>query len=86
MFHRTMVEVLARVATWAAERHQTRDIVLGGGVFQNEILLGELLQRLRRDGLQPWSAEQVPAGDGGVSLGQATVAAALLAQNAEALA
>jgi hydrogenase maturation protein HypF len=81
MFHRTVIEVLARVAGWAAARHGLGDVVLGGGVFQNEILLAGLEQRLRRDGLRPWRPVQVPPGDGGVSLGQAVVAAARLASN-----
>jgi len=79
MFHRTLIEILARAAGWAAARHELPDIVLGGGVFQNEILLAGLSQRLRRDGLQPWYPTQVPPGDGGVSLGQAAVAAARIA-------
>lgn len=80
MFHRTVIEILARVAGWAAQRQNLADVVLGGGVFQNEILLAGLEQRLRRDGLRPWRPVQVPAGDGGVSLGQAVVAAARLAE------
>jgi len=85
MFHRTLIEVLARAAGWAAGRHGITDIVLGGGVFQNDILLGELTKRLRRDGLQPWCPQQVPPGDGGVSLGQAATAAARLNKQAEAI-
>ncbi len=78
MFHRTLIEILARAAGWAAARHGSNDIVLAGGVFQNGILLEGLANRLRRDGLQPWCPEQIPPGDGGVSLGQAAVAAARL--------
>jgi hydrogenase maturation protein HypF len=82
MFHRTLIELLARAAGWAAARYGILDVVLAGGVFQNEILLGELENRLRRDGLRPWRPEQVPPGDGGVSLGQAAVAAAQLSRSA----
>jgi len=78
MFHRTLIDVLARTAGWAATAAGVQDIVLGGGVFQNEILLSELEQRLTRDGWRTWCPEQVPPGDGGVSLGQAAVAAAQL--------
>lgn len=83
MFHRTLIEIMARTATWAAERHGTRDIILSGGVFQNELLLGELIKRLRRDDLKPWWPQQAPPGDGGVSLGQAAVAAARMARQNE---
>ncbi len=83
MFHRTLIEIMARAAGWAAAQQGTKNIVLSGGVFQNDLLLGELIKRLRRDDLQPWWPQQAPPGDGGVSLGQAAVAAARLAQQNE---
>jgi len=86
MFHRTLIELLARAAGWAAEQQGTRNVVLSGGVFQNELLLGELTKRLQRDNLQPWWPQQVPPGDGGVSLGQAAVAAARMASLNEGMA
>jgi hydrogenase maturation protein HypF len=81
-FHRTLIELLARAAGWAAARHGVGEVVLAGGVFQNEILLAGLEDRLQGDGLRPWRPEQVPPGDGGVSLGQAAVAAARLSRSA----
>jgi hydrogenase maturation protein HypF len=56
---------------------QTEDIdtvVLSGGVFQNELLLGDL-KRLLPESLQIWTNHAVPANDGGISLGQAALAA-----------
>ncbi len=76
MFHRTLIEILARAAIWAAAANGLTDVVLSGGVFQNMVLLGGLVERLSAAGLQPLVPEQVPPGDGGVSLGQAAVAAA----------
>ncbi len=77
MFHRTLIEILALTAGWAAAKNDTAYVVLAGGVFQNEILLGELEQRLRQDGLHPLRPLNLPPGDGAVSLGQAAIAAAL---------
>jgi len=49
---------------------------LSGGVFQNRILLEQVAGRLGAAGLRVLSHRQVPANDGGLSLGQAVVAAA----------
>jgi hydrogenase maturation protein HypF len=51
-------------------------VALSGGVFQNRILLEQVAGRLAAVGLRVLSHRQVPANDGGLSLGQAVVAAA----------
>jgi hydrogenase maturation protein HypF len=50
-------------------------VVLSGGVFQNELLLSDLKLRLEAEQLRIWTNHVVPPGDGGISLGQAAVAA-----------
>jgi hydrogenase maturation protein HypF len=55
--------------------HGLDTVVLSGGVFQNELLL-EDLKSLSADGpLQMWTNHAVPPNDGGISLGQAALAA-----------
>ena len=51
-------------------------IALSGGVFQNATLMREVVARLKAKGLTIYSPARVPANDGGLSLGQALVAAA----------
>ena len=53
-----------------------RTVVVSGGVFQNRVLLEQLLMRLERDGFSVLTHRQVPANDGGLALGQAAIAAA----------
>jgi hydrogenase maturation protein HypF len=53
-----------------------RTVALSGGVFQNRILLEQLTRRLQHDGFDVLQQRQVPTNDGGLSLGQAVVAAA----------
>ena len=53
-------------------------VVLSGGTFQNLRLLGSLRQRLEHAGYRVLSHRLVPPNDGGVSYGQAAVAAATL--------
>ncbi|MGB9491077.1 MAG: carbamoyltransferase HypF [Terriglobales bacterium] len=55
--------------------HQVDVIVLSGGVFQNELLIEDLKAEVGNTGLQLWTNHAVPANDGGISLGQAALAA-----------
>jgi hydrogenase maturation protein HypF len=50
------------------------NILLGGGCFQNRILLELLAECLEKKGLNVFTAEQVPVNDGGIALGQVYVA------------
>lgn len=51
-------------------------VALSGGVFQNRILLEQVAARLGASGFRVLWHRQVPANDGGLSLGQAVIAAA----------
>jgi hydrogenase maturation protein HypF len=50
-------------------------VALSGGVFQNALLLNRVERLLRERDLLVYTNQQVPANDGGISLGQALVAA-----------
>ncbi len=58
-----------------SRRHILDTVVLSGGVFQNELLLEDLKSLLANGPLQVWTNHAVPPNDGGISLGQATLAA-----------
>ena len=58
-----------------------RTVALSGGVFQNQWLATTLVRRLTGDGFEVHTNQKVPANDGGISYGQAAVAAARLAGN-----
>jgi hydrogenase maturation protein HypF len=62
------------VATLAGEQG-IDTVVLSGGVFQNELLLDDLKGFLEPEHLRIWTNNVVPANDGGISLGQAALAA-----------
>jgi len=51
-------------------------IVLSGGVFQNRLLLEQLMARLQAKRHNVLTHRTVPANDGGLALGQAVIAAA----------
>jgi hydrogenase maturation protein HypF len=74
-FHEGFAEVLARVARLIAAKTGVNIVCLSGGSFQNVFLLEQLKRRLEGDGLNVFTHSEVPCGDGGLSLGQALVAA-----------
>ncbi len=57
-----------------AAEHSVDTAVLSGGVFQNQLLLNELHRR-SAGRLRLWTNHVVPPNDGGISLGQAALAA-----------
>lgn len=77
-FHNGLADVLARVAIRAAGEHDLRTVALSGGTFQNRLLAGAVTDRLEAAGLEVLSHRRVPPNDGGISLGQAVVAGAVL--------
>jgi len=66
---------VATAAQQLCAAHATDTIVLSGGVFQNELLLADLKSQLQPSGIAIWTNHAVPANDGGISLGQAALAA-----------
>jgi hydrogenase maturation protein HypF len=52
------------------------EVALSGGVWQNITLLRRTLSLLDKDGFRVYIHREVPANDGGLSLGQAVIAAA----------
>jgi hydrogenase maturation protein HypF len=74
-FQRGIAEGLCDAAVTLCRAHNTDTIVLSGGVFQNELLLRDLIDLLGPNELRIWTNHIVPANDGGISLGQAALAA-----------
>jgi hydrogenase maturation protein HypF len=75
-FHLGFCTAVAALAADLARAAGLDHVALSGGVFQNCLVLEGVSERLREQGLTPISHLQVPANDGGLSLGQAVIAAA----------
>ena len=73
-FHNGLVRTFADLAGRLREETALTRVCLSGGCFQNRCLLEGLLGALAADGFDVFSHRDVPAGDGGLSLGQALVA------------
>jgi hydrogenase maturation protein HypF len=74
-FHETVAAFTVEVCRRVHEAGGPRDVVLCGGVMQNARLVGRLLERLAEAGLATHIHREIPPNDGGMSLGQAVIAA-----------
>jgi hydrogenase maturation protein HypF len=74
-FHEGLVEVFTETAVLLRDRAGLERVCLSGGTFNNVYLARRLENRLSECGFQVYAHRQVPCGDGGLSLGQALVAA-----------
>ncbi len=74
LFHATVAAGLAEWAMFAVDREKLAKMAVGGGCAANAILLDALRRRLTAAGIEVLEARAVPAGDGGLALGQAWIA------------
>jgi hydrogenase maturation protein HypF len=74
-FHDTVAGIVLEVSGRLAEGTGAGHVLLSGGVFQNVYLLSRLLAGFRQRKLKALIHREVPANDGGISLGQAYFAA-----------
>jgi hydrogenase maturation protein HypF len=79
-FHNALARAAAAACLRIAERAALDTAVLSGGVFQNRLLLERTAELLSAAGLRVLTPVRLPPNDGGVSYGQAAVAAALAAE------
>ncbi|MFI5103120.1 MAG: carbamoyltransferase HypF [Terriglobales bacterium] len=77
-FHNGLVEGFVQLATLLREKSALHRVCLSGGTFHNIYLSERLEARLSEAGFEVFTQKEVPSGDGGLSLGQALVAAARL--------
>ncbi len=74
-FHNGLVQTFAEIAEALRSKRGLSRVCLSGGTFHNVYLTEHLEAELANRGFEVFSQHDVPAGDGGLSLGQALVAA-----------
>jgi hydrogenase maturation protein HypF len=74
-FHHGVAALIEAGCLLMRERHGLDTVALSGGVFQNLLLLRATVARLEARGFRVLLHARVPCNDGGISLGQALVAA-----------
>ena len=75
-FHNGLAALIEGGCVLLREQFGLNTVALSGGVFQNLLLLGGTVTRLEARGFTVLTHSRVPCNDGGISLGQAVVAAA----------
>jgi hydrogenase maturation protein HypF len=74
-FHNTVARLTQDVCSRIRQESGLDTVALSGGCFQNRLLLIKVIVLLRKSGFKVLAHRQVPANDGGISLGQAVIAA-----------
>ena len=74
-FHHGLAEAVRETVQRISGGTSIRSVVLSGGVWQNLTLLRRTLSLLRESDFEVYIHREVPANDGGLSLGQAAIAA-----------
>lgn len=74
-FHQMVAQLSQTAARQARGYHRLSKVVLSGGVWQNRTLLIRTAGLLEQDGFEVLIHQAVPPNDGGLSLGQAAIAA-----------
>ncbi|HEY9830664.1 MAG TPA: carbamoyltransferase HypF [Stenomitos sp.] len=77
-FHKGLAKAIVDLVNHLSCQQEIQQVVLTGGVFQNQILLEQVSHRLEKKGITVLSHHLVPPNDGGLSLGQAVIVAAQL--------
>jgi hydrogenase maturation protein HypF len=75
-FHNGVAAAIVAACQAIRDRHGLHAVALSGGVFQNLLLTTTVTSQLRDLGFTVFTHGRVPCNDGGISLGQAVVAAA----------
>jgi len=80
-FHNTIVVALLEMAKAARESTKLNTVALSGGVFCNRYLINRLVNLLKQNGFCVLLNQNVSSNDGGISLGQAAIAARFISDN-----
>jgi hydrogenase maturation protein HypF len=75
-FHNGLACTIVEVCGAIRDRHGLSTVALSGGVFQNVLLAERAVRGLEEIGFRVLTHMRVPCNDGGISFGQAAVAAA----------
>lgn len=82
LLHATLADGLGAWVQRAAMQSNIKHVALGGGCFLNNVLSQALAENLTAHGLHMLTAQQLPPNDGGISLGQASIALQRINQGA----
>ncbi|MCK5838458.1 MAG: hypothetical protein KAG99_01360, partial [Bacteroidales bacterium] len=74
-FHNTIINVIFAASSTIRNRYDVNSVVLSGGTFQNRYIAENVEKKLNDNGFNVITHSQVPSNDGGIALGQLSIAA-----------
>lgn len=80
-FHHTICAMALEVSRQVRDRTGVGEVVLSGGVWQNQLLLDLARSKLSKEGFTVFTHRLTPANDGGLALGQAVIANTVIARS-----
>jgi len=80
-FHNTISEILIGFALVYRSKKDLNTVALSGGVFCNRYLTNRLIKQLRQHDFSVLFNRVVPSNDGGISVGQAAIAARIVTRD-----
>lgn len=75
-FHNYIVNSLVEATKVIGNKRGINDVVLSGGVFQNQIILKKTIENLTKSGFKVYYHKEVPTNDQGIAVGQLAICAA----------
>lgn len=82
-FHKTIAQMAIDICKRARESTILNEVILSGGVWQNQILLDLVRDGLEQQEFTVYFHKHVPTNDGGLALGQAVIANYVCAEQTE---
>lgn len=76
-FHNTIGNATSDLVERISNIYGIKQVVLSGGVFQNDYLLLYIVEKLKKRGLDVYYNQQIPTNDSGISVGQLAIADAM---------
>ena len=73
-FHQTVCMMALEASKYAHQKSGVNEVILSGGVWQNQTLLDMARVALSRNDFVVFTHQKTPANDGGLALGQAAIA------------
>ncbi|MCX7858132.1 MAG: carbamoyltransferase HypF [Deltaproteobacteria bacterium] len=80
-FHNSVVNIIRDCLKITRDKLGLRRVVLSGGTFHNEYILKRLKSTLSSLGFEVYYHTKIPPNDGGIALGQATIALARITED-----
>ncbi|MBQ9358300.1 MAG: carbamoyltransferase HypF [Abditibacteriota bacterium] len=73
VFHRSVAQIIVEACLALRRDTGIKTVCLGGGVFQNRLLLDTCFTLLQKGGFGVYTGNRIPVNDEGISLGQALI-------------